>query len=48
MQGSIKNTFDLFYGLRKMGIPAHFWPWKRTRTTTIICIGSSLNAEDSF
>ena len=26
MKGSIKDSFDLFYGLRKKGIPAHFWP----------------------
>lgn len=26
MIGSIKDTLDLFYGLRKIGVPAHFWP----------------------
>ena len=26
MKGSIKDTLDLFYGLRKIGVPAHFWP----------------------
>ena len=26
MEGSIKDSFDLFYGLREKGIPAHFWP----------------------
>jgi len=26
MKGSLKETFDLFYGLRQRGIPAHFWP----------------------
>jgi len=26
MKGSLKETFDLFHGLRQRGIPAHFWP----------------------
>jgi len=26
MEGTIKDTQDLFYGLREKGIPAHFWP----------------------
>ena len=26
MIGSIKDSFELFHGLRKKGIPAHFWP----------------------
>jgi len=26
VDGSIKDSLDLFYGLRKKGIPAHFWP----------------------
>ena len=26
MRGSLKDTFDLFYGLRQRGIAAHFWP----------------------
>jgi len=26
MKGSIKDSLDLFYGLREKGIPAHFWP----------------------
>jgi len=26
MEGSIKDSFDLFHGLRQKGIPAHFWP----------------------
>jgi hypothetical protein len=26
MEGLIKDSLDLFYGLRKIGIPAHFWP----------------------
>mmetsp|Transcript_16627 Transcript_16627/g.20317 ORF Transcript_16627/g.20317 Transcript_16627/m.20317 type:complete len:442 (+) Transcript_16627:173-1498(+) len=26
MKGSLKETFDLFFGLRERGIPAHFWP----------------------
>lgn len=26
MKGSLKDTFDLFHGLRQKGIPAHFWP----------------------
>ncbi len=25
MNGSLKDTFELFYGLRERGIPAHFW-----------------------
>eukprot|EP00553_Chaetoceros_curvisetus_P002520 CAMPEP_0204617688 /NCGR_PEP_ID=MMETSP0717-20131115/4597_1 /ASSEMBLY_ACC=CAM_ASM_000666 /TAXON_ID=230516 /ORGANISM="Chaetoceros curvisetus" /LENGTH=335 /DNA_ID=CAMNT_0051631287 /DNA_START=81 /DNA_END=1088 /DNA_ORIENTATION=+ len=25
-EGTIKDSFDLFQGLRKKGIPAHFWP----------------------
>jgi hypothetical protein len=25
-KGSIQDSFDLFHGLRKRGIPAHFWP----------------------
>ena len=24
-QGTVKDTLDLFYGLREKGIPAHFW-----------------------
>ena len=26
MKGSLKDTFDLFHGLRRKGVPAHFWP----------------------
>eukprot|EP00558_Chaetoceros_sp_UNC1202_P005400 CAMPEP_0197237494 /NCGR_PEP_ID=MMETSP1429-20130617/4304_1 /TAXON_ID=49237 /ORGANISM="Chaetoceros sp., Strain UNC1202" /LENGTH=389 /DNA_ID=CAMNT_0042696503 /DNA_START=1 /DNA_END=1170 /DNA_ORIENTATION=+ len=26
MEGSLKDSFDLFYGLRQKGIPSHFWP----------------------
>mmetsp|Transcript_16837 Transcript_16837/g.25284 ORF Transcript_16837/g.25284 Transcript_16837/m.25284 type:complete len:393 (-) Transcript_16837:355-1533(-) len=26
MHGSLKETFDLFHGLRQKGVPAHFWP----------------------
>ena len=26
MEGTIKDTLDLFFGLRKKGIPAHYWP----------------------
>merc|ERR1712150_225321 len=26
MSGSIQDSFNLFQGLRKKGIPAHFWP----------------------
>ncbi len=26
MKGSVKDSLDLFYGLRKKGIAAHFWP----------------------
>ena len=26
MNGTIKDSLDLFYGLRSKGIPAHFWP----------------------
>jgi hypothetical protein len=26
IEGSIQDSFDLFHGLRKKGIPAHFWP----------------------
>ena len=26
MEGSIKDSLDLFHGLREKGIPAHFWP----------------------
>jgi len=26
MNGSIKDSFELFHGLRQKGIPAHFWP----------------------
>jgi hypothetical protein len=26
MVGTIKESLDLFYGLRSKGIPAHFWP----------------------
>lgn len=26
MNGTIKESLDLFYGLRTKGIPAHFWP----------------------
>ena len=26
MVGTIKNSLDLFYGLRSNGISAHFWP----------------------
>ena len=26
MVGSVKDSLDLFYGLREKGIPAHFWP----------------------
>jgi len=26
MHGSLKETFDLFNGLRQKGVPAHFWP----------------------
>lgn len=26
MAGTIKDSLDLFYGLRERGIPAHFWP----------------------
>lgn len=26
MEGTIKDSFELFHGLRKKGIPAHFWP----------------------
>ena len=26
MQGSIKDSFEIFHGLRKKNIPAHFWP----------------------
>eukprot|EP00550_Attheya_septentrionalis_P012705 CAMPEP_0198303720 /NCGR_PEP_ID=MMETSP1449-20131203/57035_1 /TAXON_ID=420275 /ORGANISM="Attheya septentrionalis, Strain CCMP2084" /LENGTH=377 /DNA_ID=CAMNT_0044006227 /DNA_START=108 /DNA_END=1241 /DNA_ORIENTATION=+ len=26
MSGSIKDSFELFHGLRLKGIPAHFWP----------------------
>lgn len=26
MEGSVKDSLDLFHGLRKKGIPAHFWP----------------------
>jgi hypothetical protein len=25
MEGSIKDSLDMFYGLREKGIPAHFW-----------------------
>jgi hypothetical protein len=24
-EGTVKDTLDLFYGLREKGIPAHFW-----------------------
>lgn len=26
MQGTIKDSLDMFYGLREKGIAAHFWP----------------------
>ena len=26
MNGTIKDSLDLFYGLRSKGVPAHFWP----------------------
>jgi len=26
MKGSIKDSLELFYGLREKGIPSHFWP----------------------
>ena len=26
MKGTLKETFELFYGLREKGIPTHFWP----------------------
>jgi hypothetical protein len=26
MDGTIKDSLDLFTGLREKGIPAHFWP----------------------
>ena len=26
MQGTVKESLELFYGLRAKGIPAHFWP----------------------
>ena len=26
MVGTMKDSLDLFYGLRSKGIPAHFWP----------------------
>lgn len=26
MEGTVKDSLDLFYGLREKGIPAHFWP----------------------
>lgn len=25
MQGSLRDTFELFHGLRQQGVPAHFW-----------------------
>jgi hypothetical protein len=25
MEGTLKDTLDLFFGLRKKGIPAHYW-----------------------
>ena len=26
LNGTIKDSLDLFYGLRSKGIPSHFWP----------------------
>ena len=26
MEGSVKESLELFHGLRKKGIPAHYWP----------------------
>lgn len=26
MEGTVKDSLELFYGLREKGIPAHFWP----------------------
>lgn len=29
MEGTVKESLDLFYGMREKGIPSHFWPQSR-------------------